>query len=270
MIRTKSITMILAFVLGSMNAFADKNVTSKFITNPSFEKGLDGWTVSNLKAQTNTSFTKKAGNTYLEKWTDKGKAVGSGSVKQTLAALPAGNYRLTVAAQNIQQGSTAAQTGAVIFAGETSNSTKVTDANNYTVDFSTNGDDVTIGFQAVNASGNWIAVDNFRLTYLNTQLSQLLEAVAKAEAFITTTSKSSNAGLQPTPKQNLLNAIEAAKQLNESASVDALYDAAYQLATTLQAAQLNNEQLQELNSLNTKAAVRSEPDMAEASRKALQ
>ena len=270
MIRTKSITMILAFVLGSMNAFADKNVTSKFITNPSFEKGLDGWTVSNLKAQTNTSFTKKAGNTYLEKWTDKGKAVGSGSVKQTLAALPAGNYRLTVAAQNIQQGSTAAQTGAVIFAGETSNSTKVTDADNYTVVFSTNGDDVTIGFQAVNASGNWIAVDNFRLTYLNTQLSQLLEAVAKAEAFITTTSKSSNAGLQPTPKQNLLNAIEAAKQLNESASDDALYDAAYQLATTLQAAQLNNEQLKELKSLNTKAAVRLESDMAEVYRTALQ
>lgn len=261
---------VSAFSVLSLSALADKVVTARFITNPSFEKGLDGWTVSNLKAQTNTSFTKKAGNTYLEKWTDKGKAVGSGSVKQTLSNLPAGNYKLVVAAQNIQQGSDAAQTGALIYAGSTSNATTVTAADNYELLFTTNGADLTIGFQATNASGNWIAVDNFRLTYINTDVATLQEAVEAAEAFLATTEKSSNAGLQPTPKQNLITAINAAKEINESSTDDEKWDAASKLATALSAAKANNEALKELKTLNTRAAVRLDSDMAEVYRVSLQ
>lgn len=270
MIQLKRNIVIAAFATVSIGVHADKNVTTKYIENPSFEKGTQGWTISNLKTQTNTSFTKKAGTTYLEKWTGQGSAVGSGSAKQTLTGLPAGNYKLTVAAQNIQQNSTTAQTGAFIYAGKASNSTTVTVADNYVVDFTTSGDDIEIAFQATNASGNWIAVDNFRLTYVNTTISLLQEAVATAEAFITTTSKSSNAGLQPTPKKNLQDAIDSAKLLDENASDDALEEAATTLSTTLSAAKANNEALKELKSLNTKATVRLGSDIAERYRADLQ
>lgn len=262
----------MSFVLSiiSLSAFADKNLTTKFIANPSFEKGTQGWDISNLKTQTNSSFTEKKGTTYLEKWTNKGSAVGSAFAKQTLTGLPAGNYKVTVAAQNIQEGSEAAQTGVVIYAGKTTNATTVTSANNYVVNFSTNGDDVVIGFQATNASGNWIAVDNFRLTYLNTDLTLLKEAVATAEAFIATTEKSSNAGLQPSIKQNLLNAIEDIKNIAAGATDDEMYNAALELATTLSAAKANNEALKELKSLYSKVSVRLGSDMALAYLTALQ
>ena len=57
--------LFLSFVLSiiSLSAFADKNLTTKFIANPSFEKGTQGWDISNLKTQTNSSFTEKKGTT---------------------------------------------------------------------------------------------------------------------------------------------------------------------------------------------------------------
>ncbi len=261
---SKKSILLCGLTIISLSAFADINLTTKFITNSSFEKGTQGWTVVNMKPQTNSAFSKKSGSVYIEKWTNKGAAVGSAYARQTLTGLPAGNYKLTVAAQNIQEGSDVAQTGAIIYAYKTSNSTTVTSANVYIVNFTTNGDDVTIGFQATNASGNWIAVDNFRLYYVNTEVTLLQEAIESAEAFIATTEKSSNAGLQPGVKQNLLNAIEAVKKITDSATDDEMYNAALELATTLSAAKANNEALKELKSLNSKASVRLGSDMAKA------
>ena len=61
--------IMLAMALGMLltaNATAQETeVTSKYVKNPSFEvNGTADWTQTNFKTQTNTSFTKKAGNTY--------------------------------------------------------------------------------------------------------------------------------------------------------------------------------------------------------------
>jgi hypothetical protein len=151
------------------------------ITNPSFEQGMTGWTYKSMNTQGNNVFTLKDGSTYVEKWTGRGGAVGSGFVNQQLSSLPPGNYELTVAAQNIQEDSpNDLQTGAYIFAG--SDKTLVTVRDTYKVNFNYISGKLTIGFEAINASGNWLALDHFRLTQVGTDLSQpLSEAITAAE-----------------------------------------------------------------------------------------
>ena len=172
--------MLVCMLTSVLCTMAQTDYTSK-ITNPSFESGMTGWAYKSMGTQGNDVFTLKDGNTYVEKWTGRGGNVGSGSVSQELSSLPPGNYELTVAAQNIQEDTpTAKKTGASIFAG--SAKTTVTVRDTYKVAFDYVSGVVTIGFEAVNATGNWIAVDNFRLTQVGTDLSVPLgEAIAAAE-----------------------------------------------------------------------------------------
>ena len=135
------------------------------IVNPSFEKQKEGWSTANLATQTNTSFTKKAGSVYLEKWTGSGNKVGDAQALQVVQGLDMGVYQLVVAAQNIQQNATnASQSGAWIVANDARLSVGKTD--DYTLTFVNIESNATIGFEAVGATGNWIAVDNFRLYYV--------------------------------------------------------------------------------------------------------
>ena len=249
---------------------AEQDLTTKYIKNPSFEQQTESWTVDNMGAQTNASFKKKAGSVYLEKWTGKGNAVGNGSAVQTITGLPSGKYRLTVAAQNIQQDQSAAQTGATIYAGSTTNSTTVTVANDYSVDFTTPGTDVAIGFRAVNASGNWICVDNFRLTYLAPDFELLQTAIANAKAAITAAEKSTMAGIQPTPKANLLAAIAAAEALTAESSEEELTAASFELAEKQLVANDNAAKLKELKTAASKVRTRLNSDMADSYKQALQ
>ena len=107
---------------------------------------------------------------YVEKWTNKGNGVGSASITQELKNLPQGQYTLKVLAQNIQQDSpTAAQSGAVVFAGD--NTTAITTPGEYSVDFTHLHGNITIGFRLTNATGNYCCCDNFRL-YRNGNASE--------------------------------------------------------------------------------------------------
>lgn len=170
-------------------ANAQTDYTSR-ISNPSFEQGTDGWEHKGMSAQGNSVFSIKDGNTYMERWTGRGGAVGNGKLSQELRDLPAGNYELTAAAQNIQEDTPQkAQTGAWIFAQSaklvTLNSsmkkTSVSVRDTYKVAFNFVSGSVTIGFEAKDASGNWIAVDNFKLTRVGDDLSaELTEAIQKA------------------------------------------------------------------------------------------
>lgn len=156
-------TLLLLFTLAtSINAIAQTDVTEKYIKNGDFEVNyLTYWTNSNMQMQNNASFEKNGG-VYVEKWTSKGGKVGSASLSQTIKKLPQGKYTLIAKAQNIQQDKpNAEQTGVCIFAGDAQ--TTVTVANDYRVDFTHLHGDITIGFKATNASGNYICVDNFRL-----------------------------------------------------------------------------------------------------------
>ena len=169
--------------LGSLSAQTD---ATQHISNPSFEKGgLSGWKSSGLQVQGNSSFTKKSGSVYVEKWVSKGSNVGDASVSQVITDLPLGKYTLTVAAQNLNEASTSAQcSGAYIYAGE--QKTDVFTPNDYTVDFSCTTGEVEIGFMAKGAKGNWLAIDNFRLTLVEAESSEVIfsklsESITKAE-----------------------------------------------------------------------------------------
>lgn len=140
---------------------------TSLITNPSFENGVKGWLSSELSVQGNSSFTLRDGKVYLEKWVGSGSAAGNASIKQTLKGLPVGKYRLTVAGQNMDQNNkTAQKSGAYIYAGTAQ--TPVYTPDDYSVDFTAVIHELEIGFEAKNAKGNWLSVDNFRLLQIGT------------------------------------------------------------------------------------------------------
>lgn len=152
----------------AIEAYRQQNISEEnpqdntsLIVNPSFEEGTSGWTVAQLSSQSNSAFKKKAGSTYLEKWTGSG-SVGDGSVMQTLTALPNGVYKLTASAQNYtEKAATTQNSGAYIFADD--EQTPVYGPDDYSVKFTSITGEAKIGFVADGATGNWIAVDNFRL-----------------------------------------------------------------------------------------------------------
>lgn len=174
--------MLLLAVL----AFGQEVDKTEYIANPSFENGTNGWSIDGLGRQNNNSFTLKSGTYYMEKWTSSGNSVGSGYAKQTIENLPRGQYKLTVAAQNLSQNNTSKQnTGAYIFAGD--EKTTVYTPNDYSVTFTCIMGEVEIGFVAQNATGNWIAVDHFRLSLVGeVDASAAIEVlggmIAEAEA----------------------------------------------------------------------------------------
>ncbi len=195
--------LCLLFGAGASQVVAQTNKTS-LIANPSFESGMSEWNTLMMKKQTNTSFTQKAGSVYLEKWVGAGSRAGDAHAFQTIKSVPNGRYRLTVAAQNVQQSSTAKQTGAWIVANDSR--MEVNAAGDYTVEFTVIEKQVTIGFEAVGATGNYLSCDNFRLYLLDDGMevlkTELQRRIDEAEQLLTTSTKGTD-GLQA--------AIDAAK-----------------------------------------------------------
>ena len=248
--------------------FADDVVMTKYILNPSFESGTDNWTVNNMQIQSNTSFTKKQGSKYLERWVSKGSNAGSCSVSQKITSLPAGRYRMTAASQNIQQDTPSSeQTGVTIYASDAS--TAVTVVNDYSVEFDAYGD-VTIGFKAVNATGNYLCVDHFRLYYIAPDLSLLKAAIPAAQKVITDSEKSSYAGLQPGIKTALETAISNAENATEATAVETLQAYAFDLALQTSVANTNKDELYNIKKLTISCKTYLTRDMATSYKTALQ
>ena len=141
------------------------SIDAQSITNSSFEDGTNGWTVNKMQLQTNDGMSGyKNSNTYIERWLAAPGLLGSASVKQTVKGLSNGVYRLTAAAMNISQDNTSAdQVGAWIVGNGLR--TAVTKLGTYTLDFFVTDGTAEIGFVCDGASGNWVACDNFQLTY---------------------------------------------------------------------------------------------------------
>lgn len=176
-----NILMLMAFCA---SAQTETDQTS-YITNPSFENGTNGWVCENLQSQSNNSFTKKAGSIYMEKWVPTGNNVGNGSIHQTITQLPIGVYKLTAAAQNKDESSSLQKcSGAYIYAGALTIDVDI--PSDYSVTFTNILGEVEIGFVAKNATGNWIAVDNFRLSRIgdvdkSTLTNEVHRLLAEAE-----------------------------------------------------------------------------------------
>jgi len=200
------------------------------IVNPSFEKnGTEGWTVRGMGAQGNSEFKKKSGSTYMEAWTWHGNTIGNVDLYQTVS-LPNGSYTLTATAQNIQQGSNNAPCkGAYIFADEYK--TEVGAANDYTLDFQVIEGQSKIGFMTRNAGGNWVAADNFRLTYKGRSLDALLQALASR---ISSAEDLVKQQMNATALSTLSKAIANAKAINSRNGMEA---AAIALRESMETAQ---------------------------------
>ena len=192
------------------------DMTSKII-NPSFEEGVVGWTVNNMGTQGNDGMgSYRDGLVYLEKW-DGGAGITCSAIN-TVANMPAGHYTVKAAAHNILQSNEyATQSGAYIV-GETER-TAVNRLGEYSVNFTALGGTAEIGFVAENATGNWEAVDNFRLYYrgkapLNELKSILQKQMQTAQSLV---SQQMNASL----KQDLQNALSIAQSANTEEAVNA-------------------------------------------------
>ena len=156
---------------------------TNMIQNPSFESAtaagqttIEGWTSAyssedKYKFQTqNTEYVVKVGTYYVERWQGKEhfehRGLKDATFTQTVANLPAGTYKLTANAINVEQYyKDTPGTGMYLKIGN--NRTEVNAAvftEAYTT-LSTAGD-IEIGIVLENCSGNWVYFDDFQLTYV--------------------------------------------------------------------------------------------------------
>lgn len=226
-----SIFMLLA-IAGFAQGMSEENPVDKtsLITNPSFENSTNGWTCENLGSQSNSSFTKKSGSYYIEKWTSQGNTVGDAMVKQTLKNVPIGKYKMTVAAQNLSQANTTRKnTGAYIYAGDQKE--PVYTPADYSVIFTNIIGEVEIGFVAQNATGNWLAVDNFRLYQIGEITAE--EVVAELNRIIAIADSVKNNMMSAATASALQQAITEAKAITMSSSEADIQTAGKALLTAI-------------------------------------
>lgn len=245
----------ISCLFAAASAVAQRDYTS-YIVNPSFENGTDGWTIKNLVPQTNSSFKTnegqllKQGNTYMEKWVLSGKKAGEASAEQAVSALPLGKYTLTVSAQNLDQSNTTrACVGVTIYAKTKATKATVTLPGEYSVNF-----DVTssvtatkIGFAATtSADGNWLALDNFRLTKVGDIATSSMVSHLKARITNANTAK------YKTMTSDVMEALDAAIQKASAMTADNTPDEINAAITDINAA-INNAtaSAQDFTTLNT-------------------
>lgn len=232
----------------SYTLHAQTEVTDTYLKNPSFESNFTDWDNAGLQTQTNTSFSKKDGNTYVEQWVGQGNKVADAHVSQTLTSLKNGVYKLTVAAQNIQQNSSATQSGAYVFADN--EQVSVGAINDYSLTFTVIEGQATVGFKAENATGNWIACDNFRLYAVNNDLTEIQEELQRRiEQAQTLVSEK----MQKDVLSELNAAIQAAQQEVGASTDENIAEVAVRLRKATTEAQTSIEAYRELQAAIDKA-----------------
>lgn len=211
--------------IAGMSMVAQEDVTGTYLTNPSFEDGINGWTVKNMVTQSNSVFAIKNGTYYIESWVSIGNQLGEASTTQILKNLPQGSYRLTANALHIQQtgsnsttNSGAEQTGAYLFAGN--NKVTVCAMKQYSLTFSVLDAqaNVEIGLQAENATGNYLCLDNFKLEYLGTITPE--NYAAEVQNLVNRGEELLDKGIQNKAAEPLKAAIEAAQTALQGTGTD--------------------------------------------------
>ncbi len=236
-----------ALACGSSCALhAQTDVTDAYVKNPGFESGFTGWDNSGMQTQTNAAFSKKDGNAYVEKWVGVGDRVADAHVSQTLT-LKNGVYRLTVAAQNIQENSAATQSGTYVFADE--EQVAVSAANDYSVTFTVIEGQAAVGFKAENATGNWIACDNFRLYSVNNDPTVIQEELQRRIGLARALASEK---MQKDVLSELNAAIQAAQEMVSSADED-IAEVAVRLRKAVTDARMSVEAYGELQAAIDKA-----------------
>lgn len=162
------------------------------IKNNSFDAGnISGWTCTFVSGQNaNNAGYQRVSYTngdvtisgFIEAWANSSSrfnpnidfaAIGDGELSQTMTALPQGMYKLACDAVAVHQwdDNNNPVTGVELFAvgGGIELTQSIATGNalpeHYELTFVSTGGDITLGLRTNNATANWIAADNFTLTY---------------------------------------------------------------------------------------------------------
>ena len=208
------------------------------LVNPSFEDNLNGWTSNGIGAQGNNSF-EKVGTIYAEAWQPN----GTKNVKQSLASLSAGVYKISAKAK--ARGVTSAK----LFANGIDKAVTIGDVTGtYEVQFACD-DNATIefGFEGTGtgAGSSWLCVDDFHLTLVSAGLPDVTATEGKMNADVASAQTAAISAYTAERTVANYNAAQAAIA-NAQASV-----AAYKTAATAIA---DAEALQTDNNFVTPAA----------------
>lgn len=224
---TKFSTSLRALLAGGVLSVAGFSAAAAtdftdFIVNPSFESAFAGWDQTGMQSQTNQTFPLKEGNTYVERWVSSGNGAGDCKVEQKVEGLLPGSYTLTAAAQNLQEGSDEIQTGVWVFAGE--NRTPVNVVADYSVDFTVGADGtVTLGYVAEDATGNYLATDNFRLSFIDFDKTALASFISATKADATALQASKMGKAEAEALADAISALDSAyAALDATALAEAL------------------------------------------------
>jgi hypothetical protein len=182
----KKVLISSFFLFFALRVMADTNVTNTYIENPDFEARFAGWDNNGFYYSTNSSFTRKHGKVYMERWVKSGSKIPNVEISQDLY-LPAGTYTLTAGCQNIQQsGNISECEGAILYANGVT--TTVTEGKDYSVTFTVLQGVSRIGFKVVSTNANWASIDNVKLIRLDTNIeaehAELQKLIDKAETVL--------------------------------------------------------------------------------------
>lgn len=180
---------------------------TSLIVNPDFEEmSANGWiltiTGQNVQFQRNANLPNGYVNGdiaishFIEAWIPSGNGtLGDGELSQKVYGLPAGKYMLEADIIAVNQGNASiSATGAYLFANDMNKevATGNEKPQHFTLNFIHDGsDELTIGVKTVSTTANWLAADNFRLTYYgqsndSQEKSELQNAIVEALSFDTT------------------------------------------------------------------------------------
>ncbi len=159
------------------------------ILNNSFEGLFDGsWdNVGPFQRQNNTSFDPfKSGTFYAERWISSPGNLENLRLSQIVRNIPNGTYLITASAHAVQQADNTYPGGAYLIGN--GNTTEIFERKDYSVIAEVMDNTLELGME-VAVSGNWVAIDNFRLSYISDGSPYLVSNAAKLEFTPTQTAK---------------------------------------------------------------------------------
>jgi len=80
----KKVLISSFFLFFALRVMADTNVTNTYIENPDFEARFAGWDNNGFYYSTNSSFTRKHGKVYMERWVKSGSKIPNVEISQDL------------------------------------------------------------------------------------------------------------------------------------------------------------------------------------------
>lgn len=158
----KKILLLFTFHLSLFTLLAQTDMTDR-ISDPDFEQeGRSVWKTNSFGRQGNNDFPLKHGGYYREVWS--GGTVGDAYIYQDLSNMPVGTYTLTMTCQNVKQSNMSQVcTGTWIYANEKKTNFNV--PGDYSVSCVVKDGNLRIGAEIKNCTGNYVCIDNVRLTY---------------------------------------------------------------------------------------------------------